>query len=633
MGALSRRAHVPIEKACPAELDYYRHVHLWRVAYNSKLPGLTFTAAPGFGHSLLAPLATSIFQTLRISASVFEHGEEWILLHGERSVLAFEYEHGRDVVRAQYNHRCLAKVERLKRPIRGEHAGYVDLFVPIVARKKLVAVLVSGPFALERPTAAGILERWRALTGRQGHPADPDFAAYLSAALSVLVLDGDKSVAFERMLVCLAQLMAGEGAADSLMNQIEHLRAQLMPARLAEKAWDLLSEIVDQRSVRSPHTGPRGNDLRDLGLARVTDHVVVGLTVSRAPGQDPVDEVVRRDGFQRAAFEVGRQTGDVVTGRVGDHGIVQLIGSAGSPQKKRQKVRDLSERLSAIARQRHGLSAHFGACAWSESFPLSRSYQAALAAAESSLMIGRHLELGEPVVGRRPHSLRHLRDELRKAVEEQPQLLGARFDRYLEAIAGEHGYRFEPARAQLELGFERLAQTLLGSGALDDRSFAVLCDDLDRSTESARTLNELFAAYRRIVADMAHAAERPAGARRDRHLRSAVEYIHQHYGEKLGRKTVARVAGFAPGYFSQLFKKSERKTFEQYVQGLRLDRAKQLLETTALDAARVAELSGFSNPQYFSRAFRRSLGITPLDYRERAHRMSRVRVPKSRSKG
>jgi AraC-like DNA-binding protein len=598
-------------------------VHLWHVAYDPKIRGLTHTAAPGFGHSLLSPMAASIFETLRISAAVYEHGEEWVLLHGERSVLAFEYEHGKDLSRALYNSRCLKRVLRTRKPIRGEHGGYVDLFVPIVARKKVISVLVVGPYAVKRASATDILERWLALTHRQGHPADPEFAAYLSAALSVLVLDGKKNAAFERVLGCLAQLMAGEGAADALMNQIEHLRAELTPAREADRAWDLISEIVDPRSLRSPHTGPRFNDLRDLGLGRVTDHVLVGLTVSRAPAPDPVDEAVRRNDFQRATFEVGRKAGDVVAGRVGDHGVVLLSGSGGSAKKKRQKVRDLAERISTLAREHFGLSVHFGASSWSESYPLARSYQAALAAAESALMAGTWFEIGEPTARRRPHSLRHLRDELRKVVEEQPHLLGARFDRYLEAVAVGQTYRIEPARAQLELGFERLAQALRSSGALDERSFDALCEELDRSTEAARTVSDLFAAYRRAVADMVQAAQRPTSARRDRHLRGALEYIHQHYVEKLGRGKVARVAGFAPGYFSRLFKKSERKTFDQYVRGLRIDRAKQLLESTDLDAARIAELSGFSNPQYFSRAFRRSMGATPLDYRDKARRGGR----------
>ena len=55
--------------------------------------------------------------------------------------------------------------------------------------------------------------------------------------------------------------------------------------------------------------------------------------------------------------------------------------------------------------------------------------------------------------------------------------------------------------------------------------------------------------------------------------------------------------------------------FEQYVRALRLERAKQLLSSTELNATRVAELSGFNSSQYFSRVFRNKLGVTPLEFR------------------
>jgi YesN/AraC family two-component response regulator len=226
---------------------------------------------------------------------------------------------------------------------------------------------------------------------------------------------------------------------------------------------------------------------------------------------------------------------------------------------------------------------------------------------------------------RRPRSLRHLRDDLAKTIEEQPHLIGARFDRYLEAVAGEYGYRLDSARSQLELAFERLSQTLLRIGALDGAGFRALYEEVDRVGQAARNTSELFAAYRRVVADIAETMQRPSAARQDRHLRGAMEYIHQHYAERLRRTKVARIAGFAPGYFSLLFKQREKKTFEEYVQELRIERAKQLLESTHLDAARVAELSGFATPQYFSRSFRRSVGVTPLEHRRRIIRSGGLR--------
>jgi len=109
--------------------------------------------------------------------------------------------------------------------------------------------------------------------------------------------------------------------------------------------------------------------------------------------------------------------------------------------------------------------------------------------------------------------------------------------------------------------------------------------------------------------------QKPVQARRDRNLRGALDYIHRHYRERLTRERVARVAGFAPSYFSVLFSEREKTTFERYLLRLRIDQAKQLLEDTRLPAARVAELSGFKSAQYFCTVFRRATDMAPIEYR------------------
>ena len=301
-----------------------------------------------------------------------------------------------------------------------------------------------------------------------------------------------------------------------------------------------------------------------------------------------------------------------------------------SAQRKRQKILDIAERASTLARQRFGLSLFIGVIGTSESTLLSRSYQAALGAAESALAQGVKLVIAEGDAKRPQESLRRLRQELGSIVEERPGLLAARFDRYLEAVAVTCGYRIEPARAQLEVGFERVTEALTSTGALDPKSFAALSEALDRSAGAARTMSELFAAYRSAIADATEAVLRPVPARHDRSLRSAIDYIRQHYSEKLSLAKVARIAGFYPSYFSELFKERERITFEGYVARLRIARAKQLLGNTELDVTRVAELSGYRSLSYFCRSFRSAVGSTPQHFRTRSKFMRKPKIVQSK---
>jgi AraC-like DNA-binding protein len=593
-------------------------VRIWQSHYDASTRTHHHAIEGAGGHAMLSQVAAFTFKALGVSTSVFD-GNLWWPIHVEPGVKDFEPGHGKDADRGTYNKKKLAEVARRRQLVQGEHAGYSDLFQPVVLRGRIAAVLVAGPFARARPTASFLLERWRWLTGRQAHPSDPEFASYLSATFSTLVLEGRRAALFERLLDRFALILAEHGRADTLTNEADALRAELEQARAVERAWEAVRSMVDERSSQNWHGKDLAWTLGDLGLSRVPDGVLVGLTVSRTARPDGVEEAIRRDAFQRRSVDLAHSVGNALAGQVGGHGVVFVSSRSGSPERRRQYLFDMADRAEALAR-RFGLSAHFGVSLRSGSVPLSRSYQIALGAAQSALTQRARVVTAEPDVTRAAYSLRHLREELGRAVEEKPELSGARFDRYLEAVALHCGHRMEPAQAHLEVGFERMADVLCHSGALDARSFTELHAALDRAAAEARTITDLFDAYRRAAADIARAAESPVRARHDRSLRAAIEYIHEHYGERLRLGTVARVAGFSAPYFSGIFAEKQGKPFERYVRELRLERAKQLLTASRVPVTRVAALSGFRSLQYFARVFHKAFRITPSRYRATAGR-------------
>jgi len=58
-------------------------------------------------------------------------------------------------------------------------------------------------------------------------------------------------------------------------------------------------------------------------------------------------------------------------------------------------------------------------------------------------------------------------------------------------------------------------------------------------------------------------------------------------------------------------------SFSEYVNRLRIDRAKDLLRRTQLNATQIAQRLGISDQSNFGKLFKRFEGITPLEYRER----------------
>jgi AraC-like DNA-binding protein len=267
-----------------------------------------------------------------------------------------------------------------------------------------------------------------------------------------------------------------------------------------------------------------------------------------------------------------------------------------------------------MARRRFGLRLHLGIGSTTSS--LSVQYQEALAAAESALAQGlRVVTVADRSAGVSP--LGRLRRDLAARVEERPDARKARFERYIDAIAAHCGHRLESTRLHLEAGFERILEGAQTAGAIDAALVERIEAAAGRSASEATTVNDLVAVYRRAVADLYEAAENPTSAPREWRLRRAEQYMRQHYAESASLARVARVAGFAPSYFSKLFRQKHGFTFEQHLLALRIDRAKQLLSGTDLNLQRVAQLCGFSTRHHFGMMFRRMAQETPGRYRAR----------------
>jgi hypothetical protein len=317
-------------------------------------------ALPG-DHALWAAGVTSIFQMLRLSAAITD-GWLWRPIHNEPSVTGFELEHGVEVERERYNAEAIAKVQRTLRPVLGHHAGFSDWFVPIVVGGRLSAILVTGPFARQRPSSSDTLARWRRLSGRVGRLSDPEFEYYVDTTLSTLVLSSADAARFGRLIELLGQLLAGAPRAARLLARIDALWEKLEQERLVERTWEATEQMIDVRTARRWSRPQEHRGRAVLGLPSVADHVLVGLFVSRKAELDALDERLERDALQRECVALARQSGHAVAGRLRHHGVVFLSGSQGSAQRKRRRVLDLAEKARVLAR-RFGLNLHAGLAA------------------------------------------------------------------------------------------------------------------------------------------------------------------------------------------------------------------------------------------------------------------------------
>lgn len=94
-----------------------------------------------------------------------------------------------------------------------------------------------------------------------------------------------------------------------------------------------------------------------------------------------------------------------------------------------------------------------------------------------------------------------------------------------------------------------------------------------------------------------------------------VEYIHNHFAEKISLDDVAKYANYSKSYLIRLFKKNTGKTYSSYLNGYRIHKAINMLETTDKSILEISEACGFGNVAYFIKVFKQNIGTTPHKYR------------------
>ncbi len=72
----------------------------------------------------------------------------------------------------------------------------------------------------------------------------------------------------------------------------------------------------------------------------------------------------------------------------------------------------------------------------------------------------------------------------------------------------------------------------------------------------------------------------------------------------------------SPNYFSSVFKKELDQSAVNYITEVRMEKAREYLKDTELSVIEIAENVGYEDSQYFFRVFKKTTGVTPLQYRQ-----------------
>ncbi|MFG3322232.1 GlxA family transcriptional regulator [Streptomyces sp. NPDC048171] len=149
-----------------------------------------------------------------------------------------------------------------------------------------------------------------------------------------------------------------------------------------------------------------------------------------------------------------------------------------------------------------------------------------------------------------------------------------------------------------------------------DLALALVEEDLGRDT--ALTIARHLVVFLRRPGNQAQFSAQLAAQTACREpLRELQRWITEHPGADLGVETLAARAGLSPRHFARAFRAETGTTPGRYVDRVRLEHARRLLEDTGDGVEQVSRASGYGTPEAMRRAFVKSLGTSPAEYRRR----------------
>ena len=183
---------------------------------------------------------------------------------------------------------------------------------------------------------------------------------------------------------------------------------------------------------------------------------------------------------------------------------------------------------------------------------------------------------------------------------------------------------------------EVLMDSIAASGQSVRQRFLGLMILMQRSVFDLADVPDAYARYpmledcihahecKRVVADYAveliDCLSRKAGSPETDWITATRTYLEENYSQNLSLDEVAHRVSFSPFYFSKLFKKTFGRSFIEYITHLRIKQAMALLADENVTVREVSDLVGFSEPNYFTRVFKKETGQTPTNYQKNAVR-------------
>jgi two-component system response regulator YesN len=197
--------------------------------------------------------------------------------------------------------------------------------------------------------------------------------------------------------------------------------------------------------------------------------------------------------------------------------------------------------------------------------------------------------------------------------EVDPNAIHDFLDNVFQDILPNH---FSPnAARQLVLDFIHILRQVSFEYQLRWEEFGNQKPDLPKLLEQAETLRDWQIQIEKLVTDYIQSVKVNTYPQASLTIRKALTFIQSNFTRDLSLDEVARSAGVSKSYLCRVFPEYTGEHFSDYLQRIRIERAKELLRFTNDHIYEIASKVGFWNSRYFSKVFHEIVGTSPADYR------------------
>lgn len=161
------------------------------------------------------------------------------------------------------------------------------------------------------------------------------------------------------------------------------------------------------------------------------------------------------------------------------------------------------------------------------------------------------------------------------------------------------------------------------NGGMQPEDAYSLSDIFIQQTDACRTADEIHALHFDMTVEFTKRMRQiQSGRQYSRTTLQMLDYISDHLHERIYIEDIAAALSKSVPYLSRLFAKDLGTTISEYITRKKIETAAQMIQFSDYTALEISSFLGFSSQSYFIKQFKKHIGITPKEYRDRFYSVS-----------